>query len=73
MTELLVAVAALWGAAAGSLLPRAAYRYSVPSGEPWRETCPVQSLSSITTSGSTEPSPSVSCNTNCHLLPASRR
>ncbi|MFJ9011131.1 prepilin peptidase [Streptomyces canus] len=40
MTELLVAVAALWGAAAGSLLPRAAYRYSVPSGEPWRQTCP---------------------------------
>ena len=40
MTELLVAVAALWGAAAGSLLPRAAYRYSVPSGETWRETCP---------------------------------
>ncbi|MDQ0763082.1 prepilin peptidase [Streptomyces canus] len=40
MTELLVAVAALWGAAAGSLLPRAAYRYSVPPGEPWRETCP---------------------------------
>ncbi|WP_405517773.1 prepilin peptidase [Streptomyces canus] len=40
MTELLVAVAALWGAAAGSLLPRPAYRYSVPPGEPWRETCP---------------------------------
>ncbi|MFL5999628.1 MAG: prepilin peptidase, partial [Streptomyces sp.] len=40
MTQLLVLVAALWGAAAGSLLPRAAYRYSVPTGQPWRTTCP---------------------------------
>ncbi|GGS54729.1 A24 family peptidase [Streptomyces griseoviridis] len=37
---LLVVVAALWGAAAGSLLPRAAYRFSVPPGQPWRDTCP---------------------------------
>jgi leader peptidase (prepilin peptidase)/N-methyltransferase len=35
-----VAVAAVWGAAAGALLPRAAYRFSVPSGEAWRELCP---------------------------------
>lgn len=35
-----VAVAALWGAAAGALLPRAAYRFSVPAGEAWREVCP---------------------------------
>lgn len=40
MTELLVAVAALWGAATGALLPHAAHRFSVPSGEPWRTTCP---------------------------------
>ncbi|MER5789986.1 A24 family peptidase [Streptomyces sp. NPDC001980] len=36
----LPAAAALWGAAAGSLLPRAAYRFSVPAGEEWRKTCP---------------------------------
>ncbi|HET9381651.1 MAG TPA: prepilin peptidase [Streptomyces sp.] len=34
------AVAAVWGAAAGALLPRAAYRFSVPSGEAWRTRCP---------------------------------
>ena len=39
-TTLLIAVAALWGAAAGALLPRAAYRFSAPSGEDWREQCP---------------------------------
>ncbi|MEU5096890.1 A24 family peptidase [Streptomyces sp. NPDC020996] len=39
-TVALVAVAALWGAAAGALLPRAAYRFSVPAGEPWRSECP---------------------------------
>ncbi|WP_208779875.1 prepilin peptidase [Streptomyces griseorubiginosus] len=39
-TGALIAVAALWGAAAGSLLPRAAYRFSVPSGESWRDACP---------------------------------
>ncbi|MCH5676098.1 prepilin peptidase [Streptomyces gilvus] len=39
-TGALIAAAALWGGAAGSLLPRAAYRFSVPSGESWRETCP---------------------------------
>ncbi|GLP67594.1 prepilin peptidase [Streptomyces sp. TUS-ST3] len=40
MTALLIAVAALWGAATGALLPRPAYRFSVPSEEPWRRTCP---------------------------------
>ena len=52
-TGLLVLVAALWGAAAGVLLPRAAYRFSVPRGkakvkgkarakgaEGWRARCP---------------------------------
>ncbi|MET9966648.1 A24 family peptidase [Streptomyces sp. NPDC006356] len=39
-TALLVLVAAFWGAAAGTLLPRAAYRFSVPEGEEWRERCP---------------------------------
>ncbi|MER7720632.1 A24 family peptidase [Streptomyces flaveolus] len=33
-------VAVLWGAAAGALLPRAAYRFSAPSGQAWREACP---------------------------------
>ncbi|MGZ3117109.1 prepilin peptidase [Streptomyces sp. H62] len=37
---LLVLVAALWGAATGALLPRAAYRFSAPPGEAWRECCP---------------------------------
>ncbi|MGV9276409.1 prepilin peptidase [Streptomyces griseosporeus] len=37
---LLVAVAAVWGALAGTLLPRAAYRFAVPAGEDWRGTCP---------------------------------
>ncbi|MFJ5897369.1 prepilin peptidase [Streptomyces sp. NPDC093064] len=36
----LVAAAALWGAVAGASLPRAAYRFSVPSGEAWQERCP---------------------------------
>ncbi|MEW2610330.1 prepilin peptidase [Streptomyces sp. NPDC047880] len=39
-TGLLAVAAALWGAAAGALLPRAAYRFSAPSGEAWREECP---------------------------------
>ncbi|GGV17955.1 prepilin peptidase [Streptomyces filipinensis] len=39
-TGALVALAALWGALSGALLPRAAYRFAVPSGEPWRERCP---------------------------------
>ncbi|MET7292359.1 A24 family peptidase [Streptomyces griseoloalbus] len=36
----LIVAAALWGAAAGALLPRAAYRFSAPSGEEWRDACP---------------------------------
>ncbi|MFJ9708612.1 prepilin peptidase [Streptomyces sp. NPDC101234] len=36
----LPAAAALWGTAAGALLPRAAYRFSVPAGEEWRKECP---------------------------------
>ncbi|MEU9975885.1 A24 family peptidase [Streptomyces sp. NPDC051014] len=36
----LVAAAAVWGAASGTLLPRAAYRFSAPAGEPWRTACP---------------------------------
>ncbi|PBC62077.1 prepilin peptidase [Streptomyces sp. Tue6028] len=39
--ELWVAVgAALWGAAAGLLVPRPAYRLSVRPDEPWRDRCP---------------------------------
>ncbi|MGW0332331.1 prepilin peptidase [Streptomyces sp. NPDC003011] len=40
MTGLLIALAALWGAAAGTLVPRAAYRFSVPQEEHWRRLCP---------------------------------
>ncbi|MEU5509728.1 prepilin peptidase [Streptomyces fungicidicus] len=41
MTDLvLVAGAAAWGAVAGSLLPRAAYRFSAPAGEAWHTECP---------------------------------
>ncbi|WP_129265249.1 A24 family peptidase [Streptomyces sp. M3] len=40
MDATLIAVAALWGAAAGLLLPRAAYRFSVEPEEPWRDACP---------------------------------
>lgn len=41
MSELtLTAVAALWGAAAGLLLPRAAYRFAVEPDEGWRDSCP---------------------------------
>ncbi|MFI1868172.1 prepilin peptidase [Streptomyces jumonjinensis] len=36
----LIAVAALWGAAAGLLVPRAAYRLSVEPDEAWRDSCP---------------------------------
>ncbi|MDO0912614.1 A24 family peptidase [Streptomyces sp. DT2A-34] len=39
-TALLVLIAALWGAAAGALLPKAAYRFSVPEEQGWREACP---------------------------------
>ncbi|MFF1452627.1 prepilin peptidase [Streptomyces sp. NPDC058274] len=36
----LTAAAALWGAAAGLLVPRAAYRFAVEPDEPWRDRCP---------------------------------
>lgn len=36
----LVMAAALWGAAVGRLVPRAAYRLSVAPDEPWRDRCP---------------------------------
>ncbi|WP_181796907.1 prepilin peptidase [Streptomyces sp. WELS2] len=39
-TESLVLAAGVWGALTGVLLPRAAYRFSVPPGEPWRDRCP---------------------------------
>ncbi|MER6072294.1 A24 family peptidase [Streptomyces sp. NPDC001817] len=39
-TGTLAAAAALWGALVGALLPRAAYRFAVPPGEPWRDRCP---------------------------------
>ncbi len=36
----IIVMAVLWGAGAGLLIPRAAYRLSVPPEEPWRATCP---------------------------------
>ncbi|MEU8585656.1 A24 family peptidase [Streptomyces sp. NPDC048664] len=36
----LTAGAAVWGAAVGTLVPRAAYRLSVEPGQPWRQECP---------------------------------
>ncbi|MCX5194679.1 A24 family peptidase [Streptomyces sp. NBC_00249] len=40
MRVLLIVIAVAYGAAAGLALPRAAYRLSVPAGEPWRGRCP---------------------------------
>lgn len=37
---MLTGVAALWGAATGLLVPRAAYRFSVEPEDAWRDTCP---------------------------------
>ncbi|MER6165707.1 prepilin peptidase [Streptomyces violaceorubidus] len=37
---LVVLLAALWGAATGALLPRAAYRFAAPSGQAWHTECP---------------------------------
>ncbi|MFE5485958.1 prepilin peptidase [Streptomyces sp. NPDC056527] len=39
MYAMLIVVAALWGAVAGLLVPRAAYRLSVEPEEPWRDSC----------------------------------
>lgn len=40
MYAMLIGVAALWGAAAGLLVPRAAYRFSVAPDDAWRDACP---------------------------------
>lgn len=40
MHATLIAVAALWGAVTGLLVPRPAYRLSVRPDEPWRDACP---------------------------------
>ncbi|KOU13582.1 MULTISPECIES: A24 family peptidase [Streptomyces] len=40
MGVVVIVLAAGYGAAAGLLLPRAAYRLSVDPGDPWREHCP---------------------------------
>ncbi|MFI7402965.1 prepilin peptidase [Streptomyces sp. NPDC049541] len=40
MRTLLTLVAALWGAGAGLLLPRAAHRLSVDPDQPWSDRCP---------------------------------
>ncbi|MGW2649995.1 prepilin peptidase [Streptomyces sp. NPDC001393] len=39
-TLLIITAAALWGYGTGVLIPRPAYRLSVPSEEPWRSVCP---------------------------------
>ncbi|MFE9783096.1 prepilin peptidase [Streptomyces sp. NPDC005775] len=40
MDSILIGVAALWGAATGLLVPRAAYRFSVEPEDAWRDACP---------------------------------
>ncbi|GGV79890.1 MULTISPECIES: prepilin peptidase [Streptomyces] len=40
MGVLLIAVAVVWGVGAGLLVPRAAHRFSVEAGQPWRAECP---------------------------------
>ncbi|MGV9880547.1 prepilin peptidase [Streptomyces sp. NPDC003006] len=40
MTALLILLGGLWGALAGTLVPRAAYRLSVQPDESWRRECP---------------------------------
>ncbi|MDX6763267.1 prepilin peptidase, partial [Streptomyces sp. F8] len=40
MGVVVIVLAAGYGAAAGLLLPRAAYRLSVAPGDPWRHSCP---------------------------------
>ncbi|WP_327731321.1 A24 family peptidase [Streptomyces sp. NBC_00487] len=39
-TLLIITAAALWGCGTGVLIPRPAYRFSVPPEEPWRSACP---------------------------------
>lgn len=36
----ITAMSVLWGSSTGTLIPRAAYRLSVPPEEPWRTACP---------------------------------
>ncbi|MEU4738777.1 prepilin peptidase, partial [Streptomyces fradiae] len=40
MYATLMTVAALWGAAAGLAVRRAAHRFAVEPDEPWRDACP---------------------------------
>ncbi|MEU5288734.1 prepilin peptidase [Streptomyces sp. CA-278952] len=40
MDAVLLALAAVWGAVTGLLIPRAAYRFAVEPEEPWRTACP---------------------------------
>ncbi|MFE7141097.1 prepilin peptidase [Streptomyces sp. NPDC057644] len=40
MDAALLAIAAVWGAVTGLLIPRAAYRFAVEPEEPWRTACP---------------------------------
>ncbi|MEV6472732.1 A24 family peptidase [Streptomyces sp. NPDC051657] len=40
MDAVLLALAAVWGAVTGLLIPRAAYRFAVEPEEPWRSACP---------------------------------
>ncbi|MGW4838615.1 prepilin peptidase [Streptomyces globisporus] len=40
MDAALLALAAVWGAVTGLLIPRAAYRFGVEPDEPWRTACP---------------------------------
>ncbi|MER5200728.1 prepilin peptidase [Streptomyces sp. NPDC002755] len=39
-TLLIITAAVLWGCGTGVLIPRPAYRFSVPPEEPWRSVCP---------------------------------
>ncbi|MFJ3658413.1 prepilin peptidase [Streptomyces nigra] len=41
MEALVITAAVVWGGATGVLIPRVAYRLSVPAGGSWRSVCPV--------------------------------
>ncbi|WP_432154813.1 prepilin peptidase [Streptomyces tricolor] len=47
----IITAAALWGCATGVLIPRPAYRLSVPFEEPWRSACPAGHLLTGTGNG----------------------
>jgi leader peptidase (prepilin peptidase)/N-methyltransferase len=51
-TVLIITAAALWGCGAGVLIPRPAYRFSVPPEEPWRSACPAGHPITSTRTGS---------------------